>query len=85
MGAGYADAAFGVKRSMATSGPSIGTSPALQAPVARRSRPVAQWGARFAIGAVLARLVIGQLLTLVLVVAAGGDDAQRGSSAPGCW
>jgi hypothetical protein len=34
---------------------------------------------------VLARLVIGQLLTLVLVFAADGDDAQRGSSAPGCW
>jgi len=78
MGAGYADAAFGVKLSMASSGPSIGTSPALQAPVARRSRPVAQWAARFPIGPVLATLVIGELLTLVLVFAARGDDAPRG-------
>lgn len=43
--------------------------------VRERRRPVARWGSGFAIGAVLAALVAGQLAALALALAAGGEDA----------
>jgi membrane protease YdiL (CAAX protease family) len=41
---------------------------------ARARRPIARWGSRFAIAAVLGALVVGQLVALGLTLAAGGED-----------
>jgi membrane protease YdiL (CAAX protease family) len=45
------------------------------APGGRPVRPVARWESRFAIGAVLGALVVGQIVALGGILAAGGDDA----------